>query len=438
MTQDQGQATRHRPMPGRWTSLGLAAALTAALAVPLTTGGAAAAYDSSSVHAVAGRALGTASAPLGGALRAWGENGRGQLGDGVVSLASDLPVRVKLPAGTLVASVRAGDAHSLARTTTGRLLAWGDNTHGQLGDGSTTERNQPVQVKLAAGIKVAAARAGGTHSLALTTSGQALAWGLNSNGQLGDGTTTDRHRPVKVKLPRGTTVTAISAGCSDSFAVTATGRLLAWGDNTHGQLGDGTTIERNRPVKVQLPGGTRVSAVSAGCDHTLAVTTTGHVLAWGRNDGGELGDGTTMDSPTPVQINFLLRGPPIGMLRSLFAGGGFSIALFSSGAMLAWGNNFWGELGDGTTTNSDIPVRVQLPTGTKVTAISAGFNDSYALTTDGRVLAWGFNLFGQLGNGTTTSSDLPVTVHLGPGLVATAIGAGPSGFHSFAIVHKRP
>src|SRR6266568_3059709 len=216
---DQGQAGGGRPTAGRAATRTAAAAtaLTAALVLPAfgagtTAAGAAAAGTTAAGAAAAGTATASAAdhgagraAAAGGSLRAWGLNTFGQLGDGTTT-NSDTPVKVKLPQGTRVASMRAGCDHSLALTTTGHVLAWGYNSDGELGDGTTTNSDTPVKVKLPTGTKIKAIRAGCFHSLALTTTGHVLAWGYNGQGDLGDGTTTSSDSPVKVKLPRGTKV----------------------------------------------------------------------------------------------------------------------------------------------------------------------------------------------------------------------------------------
>ncbi len=432
MTQptDQGQAGGRRAGGGTSAAATIAVTIAAALVFPATGAGttvaSAAAAGRAVAHGTAGRA-----ATAGGSLRAWGLNTFGQLGDGTTT-NSDTPVKVKLPRGTRVTSMRAGCDHSLALTTTGHVLAWGYNSDGELGDGTTTNSDTPVKVKLPAGTKVKAIRAGCFHSLALTTTGHVLAWGYNGQGDLGDGTTTSSDTPVKVKLPQGTKVKAISAGSAHNLALTTTGHVLAWGLNASGQLGDGTTTGSDTPVKVKLPTGTRVIMTAAGEEHSLARTSTGRVLAWGDNTAGALGNGTTTSSLTPVRVKL----PTGTKVRALFAGCLQSLARTKTGHVLAWGDNGAGALGDGTTTSSDTPVRVKLPAGTKVTAVAAGCNHNLALTTTGHVLAWGFNSDGELGNGTTTNSDLPVRVELPAGLVAIAVAAGPEADHSLAIVHK--
>ncbi|WP_018588427.1 RCC1 domain-containing protein, partial [Salinispora arenicola] len=336
---------------------------------------------------------------------AWGQNNDGELGDGTTT-DRDTPVNVDLPAGTEVTDVAAVGDHSLALTSAGTVLAWGQNVHGQLGDGTTTDRDTPVNVDLPPGTDVTAIAAGDDHSLALTSAGTVLAWGQNVHGQLGDGTTTDRDTPVNVDLPPGTDVTAIAAGDDHSLALTSAGTVLAWGQNVHGQLGDGTTTERDTPVNVDLPPGTDVTAIAGGDDHSLALTSAGTVLAWGQNDDGELGDGTTTDRDTPVDVDL-----PAGTeVTDVAAHGDHSLALTSAGTVLAWGNNSSGQLGDGTTTSNSTPVDVDLPAGTEVTAIAGGDSHSLAVTSAGAVLAWGNNSSGQLGDGTTTDRDTPADV----------------------------
>jgi hypothetical protein len=260
--------------------------------------------------------------------------------------------------------------------------------------------------------------------------GSAWAWGYNGAGGLGNGTTTNSSIPVAVSLPSGTTVIAVAAGLSHSLAVTSSGQVLAWGLNSRGQLGNGTTTNSSTPVAVSLPSGTTVTAVAGGGSHSLALTSTGQVLAWGNNGSGQLGNGTRtitgcfcISSPGAVSL-------PSGTTVSAIAGGlAHSLALKSNGQELAWGNNNNGQLGNGTTTNSSTPVAVSLPSGATVTAVAAGQYFSLALTPGSQVLAWGDNVFGQLGNGTTTNSSTPMAVGAFPAVVAIAAGQ----YHSLAI-----
>ena len=435
-------ATRRRP--GRPATARAAGVFAAALAVPalIMAGGSAVAATSAvtAAHKIsAGRHSPGSDAPAGRAastaskfVLAWGRNDFGQLGNGTTT-DSDTPVNVTLPAGRKVTQVRAGCSHTLALTSKGHVLAWGANDNGQLGDGSTTSSDTPVRVRFASGTKITAVRAGCDFSLALTSKGHVLAWGYNGHGQLGDASTASSDTPVRVKFASGTKVTAISAGENFSLARTSKHHALAWGLNSDGQLGTGSTVSRHTPVRVKLPRSAKVKALAAGSKHGLARTSAG-LYAWGNNFSGQLGNGSTTSSDTPVKVD--LQGLHPGHVTSLFAGCGFSLALFSRGALLAWGNNLQGELGDGSTASrSDTPVEVMLPAGATVRSVSAGCVDGYALTVKGHMLAWGYNGNGQLGNGTVTDSGVPVRVSLPAGWRASAAGSGPLAFHALAIVH---
>jgi alpha-tubulin suppressor-like RCC1 family protein len=373
------------------------------------------------------------AAATSGTLRGWGNNILGELGDGT-STNRDAPVKVRLPRGTKITSVRAGCLHTVALTSTGQVLAWGLNLSGQLGDGKTADARTPVKVRLPRHTKITAVRAGCDFGLALTSKGQVLAWGLGVVGQLGDGNHANRRRPVLVKLPKGVKAKAITAGYEDALAISTTGRLYSWGYDSNGQLGDGQAVNRDRPVRVKLPKGTKIKIVSAGGNHGLALSTTGQLYAWGYNGFGQLGDGTTTDQLTPEPINFEFRGHPIGKITSLVAGCNHSLALTSHGVVLAWGYNGFGQLGNASTTSTVTAVGADLPAGVHVRAISAGCNDSLARTAGGHVLAWGYNGDGELGDGTLGDSDVPVSVHLPAGLDAIGIGSGPDASNAFAIV----
>jgi alpha-tubulin suppressor-like RCC1 family protein len=265
--------------------------------------------------------------------------------------------------------------------TPGTGLAWGSNGSGELGNGTNTSSTTPVNVhsttpvnvQLPAGTTITAIAAGFGHSLALTSTGAVLAWGYNANGQLGNGTNTDSTTPVNVQLPAGTTITAIAAGGFHSLALTSTGAVLAWGRNVSGELGNGTTTNSTTPVAVSAPATSGITAIAAGAFHSLAVTSTGAVLAWGRNVSGELGNGTNTDSTTPVAVS----APATGGITAIAAGDGHSLAVTSTGAVLAWGFNADGELGNGTTTDSNTPVAVSAP-ATRITAIAGGGQHSLA------------------------------------------------------------
>jgi alpha-tubulin suppressor-like RCC1 family protein len=419
--------------PGRVAALAAAAVLPLALAIPVAVQ----AGSSPAAGAALGRAPAPAPArtlPAGLSMWGWGTDNDGELGSGTRVPFTDTPVQVKLPSGVSVTATRAGCQDTVALTSKGTAYAWGNDTFGEVGDGgSATARTKPVAVKLPKGAKLTSIRSGCDHNLALTSTGTVLAWGLNKYGQLGDGTTKNRRTPVQVKLPKGTKVTAISTGCNHSLAVTSTGKLYAWGFNKYGQLGDGTTKNRHTPVQVKLPSGAKAGILAGGCDYSLANTSQG-LFGWGQNDEGQFGNDTTTSSTTPVLIPLLFRGAGPGTITSLFAGCDHSMALFSKGGLLAWGNNNAGQLGNGTTASSDKPVVVSIPTGDKIRSIAEGCFNGLALTTTGTVLAWGANAAGELGTGSVAPSDVPIPVDLEPGLVPTAIGSGPAAQHGLAIV----
>ncbi|WP_018215601.1 RCC1 domain-containing protein [Salinispora vitiensis] len=356
-------------------------------------------------------------------ILAWGDNLYGQLGDGTRA-DHGTPMPVSLPPGTTVTGIATGDNHSLALTSTGTVLGWGRNRFGQLGDETKTSRTAPVAVNLPPSTTVTAIAAGRSHSLAITSAGTVLAWGDNFRGQLGDGTTDDSTKPVAVKLPPGTTVTAIAAGEDHSLAITSAGTALSWGSNSVGQLGDGTTNDSTTPVAVSLSPGTTVTDLAAGRFHSLAVTSAGTALGWGDNVHGQLGDGTNTSSNTPVTVS-----PPTGAAFTAVAAGRFhSLAVTSAGTALAAGDNLYGQLGDGTNTSSNTFVTVNLPPGTTITAIAVGRSHSLGVTATGAALAWGINDDRQLGDGSTTNRNTPQAVDLP---VSTTVVGGFG--HSLAL-----
>ena len=329
------------------------------------------------------------------------------------------------PAGTAFTSVSASFAeisHSVAVGADGKLYAWGANNYGQLGNGTTTASTTPVLVHTPAGVTFTRVSVGDSHTLAVGSDGNTYAWGLNSSGQLGDGTTTNRLTPVVVQAPTGVTFSSVNigAGASHSVAIGSDGNTYAWGSNLDGQLGDGTTTNRLTPVVVQAPTGVTFSSISIGSFHNLATGSDGNTYAWGWNAYGQLGDGTTTNRSAPV----LVKVPAGVSFTDLNAGGLHSLVLGSDGKTYAWGYNAFGQLGDGTTTSRSAPVPVKVPAGVSFTDLNAGGLHSLALGSDGKTYAWGYNAFGQLGDGTTTSRSTPVVVKAPSGVTFTSFNAG--------------
>ncbi len=321
-----------------------------------------------------------------GSVKCWGSNSRGQLGDGTTTLRRIAVDVSGLTSG--VSGIATGSGHTCALTTGGGVKCWGGNVLGELGDGTTTQRLTPVDVS-GLSIGVGAIAAGNFHTCARTVGG-VKCWGNNFSGQLGDGTTTNRLTPVHVSgLTSG--VSAIAPGDSHTCALTG-GGVKCWGFNGNGQLGDGSTTNRLTPVDVSgLTSG--VSAIAAGTSHTCALTTGGGLKCWGSNLIGQLGDGTTTDRLTPVDVSGLTSG-----VSGIAAGAAYTCASTTGGGVKCWGSNFRGQLGDGTTTDRHTPVDVSgLTSG--VSAIAAGLSHTCALTTSGGLKCWGSHELGQLGIG---------------------------------------
>jgi alpha-tubulin suppressor-like RCC1 family protein len=307
------------------------------------------------------------------------------LGDGG---AADHSAPVLVGSGYIALS--AGNFHSLAVKSDGTLWAWGYNLFGNLGDGTATNRSTPVFV----GGGYAAVAGGLFHSLALKIDGSLWAWGNNLYGQLGDGTNASHATPVFV----GSGYAAISAGGMHSLALKIDGSLWAWGWNYYGQIGDGTTANHSSPVMVGT-GFTAIATIAAGGAHSLALKSDGSLWAWGNNDSGQLGDGTTTGRLSPVKVD---TG-----YAAIAAGSSHSLGIKTDTNLLAWGSGSLGQLGDGTTTASR-PYPFLLGSG--YSAVAAGNGHSLAIRTDGTLRAWGWNAFGQLGTGLYTDATSPQIV----------------------------
>ncbi|MDT4939034.1 MAG: hypothetical protein QOG80_2705, partial [Pseudonocardiales bacterium] len=350
-----------------------------------------------------------------------GLNNLGQLGTGTTGNAAT-PVANKLPVGTTVTAVAAGYVHSLALTSSGSIYAWGDNTYGELGNGtnSTTASLTPALVNSPAGVTFTAVAVGYYDSLALASDGSVYAWGYNGFGALGISAAVNPTSPTHVNLPAGTTVTKVSAGYGHSLFLTSTGSVYAAGLNNVGQLGNGTLTNTTGTTLVHLPTGTTASDIAAGYAHSLAISSTGGVLSWGYNAFGQLGNNSVANSPVPVAVSL-----GSATATGISAGLSHSVALTSTGGVFAWGDNSGAQLGNGTQTGtSKVPVAVNLAGATAV-SINAGYAHNVARTSTGGVLAWGYNQFGQAGVGTVANVLSPTTVKLPPGANVTLVGLSP-------------
>ena len=289
------------------------------------------------------------------------------------------PVRVHLPAGAKFTAIAAGWNHSLALASDGTLYAWGSNSLGQLGNGIIAQTDAelnvstPVRVVLPTGIKVKAIAAGLDHSLALMVDGTLYAWGSDQFGELGIGkgwTQAPNPVPQRVHLPAGMKTASIVAGAWLSLALGTDGTLYGWGAVGQQIVGtpDSTSPVPLNPPPGILPAGVKITAIASGTFHILMLASDGAVYAWGSNPDGQLGNGTTSST-----ISMARSGLPVGVkATAIVASGGYSLALASDGSVYAWGSNEYGQLGNGTTVRSLTPALVHLPANSIVIAITGG------------------------------------------------------------------
>ena len=327
-------------------------------------------------------------------VRCFGENNWGQLGNGGFANAST-PVTVN--GMTTAVSVGAGIEHSCALLADGTVRCWGTNFVGQLGDGTIgggSALPKPVQ-----GLSgVIGLGSGGFHNCVILSDHTVQCWGRNQDGQLGNGnSTTDSGTPQPVTGLTG--VVALAAGGYHTCALLTDATVRCWGRNDRGQVGDGTTISRSTPVVVS--GMTNAVQLSGGLYHMCALLADATVQCWGQNDSGQIGN-TQVFSSVPVTVGGIANAVAVS------AGVFHSCALLSDGTVHCWGQNGNGQLGNGTTTNSSSPVDVSgLDDVVRVTG--AGLH-TCAILSNSAAQCWGYNVYGQLGNGNTTDSPIPVPV----------------------------
>lgn len=355
-----------------------------------------------------------------GTLWAWGSNTNGRLGDGTTSTRR---APVQIGAATNWRQVSAGTEHSVGTRTDGTLWAWGRNNNGQIGQGNTTTVEYTSPTQIGADNDWAWVVSGANHCVAVKTTGTLWAWGLNSSGQLGDGSTTLRSAPVQV----GTVTTwsqlghQLHAGGDSTLAIRTNGTLWAWGSNSNGQLGDGSTTNRNAPVQIGTV--TTWSRITGTTISSIGLRTNGTLWTWGANGSGQLGDGTLTERNSPAQLGTTTTW------QAMSGGASHFLARQSDGSLWSWGLNSSGQLGQGRANLATGNTPQRVGTASNWSEMVGGANFSLATTTDGGLRGWGSNNSSQLGY--LPRLPLPLYPQLGP---VTAAAAGGSNHSAFILV----
>lgn len=337
-----------------------------------------------------------------GAAYCWGANNARQLGSGSVAESMNTPDSVQT--AVRFVSISAGGDHTCGLTSAGAAYCWGSGSNGKLGDNTEAPKMTPVAVHQM-GRQFVAISAGYEHTCALTTAGAAYCWGKGESGRLGNGLGNNRLSPVQVSGLDGKVLVSISAGYAHTCAVASDGEAFCWGAGGWGQLGNNDDLDAFGPVAVQPDVALEFAAISAGMDHTCAITTAGEPYCWGDNSDGQLGAGAVGGSlKKPRQVR-----PHTLRLVAISAGSYHNCGITASGDTHCWGDGSAGQLGNGSTTRAAQAVPVT-SVGQEVTAISAGGHFACGATSGGSAYCWGANEVGQLGNGSNSATNAPANV----------------------------
>lgn len=354
-----------------------------------------------------------------GTLWAWGYNGNWQINNGPI--VSSIPTQIGTATNWI--AVAAGGQHSLALKSDGTLWAWGRNDNGEIGDGNTYNTvDAPKQVGI--GIAWTKIFAGEAQSFAIAANGALYGWGKNELGQLGLGNVTPKILTPTIIIPASTNnVVHVSSGEFHTLVIKSNGTLWAWGLNNNGQLGNGTSINRLAPI--QIGTATNWAGIAVGGIHSLAIKLDGTLWAWGDNGYGQLGNGTNTNSNIPIQVGTATNWVNVS------AGYNHSLATKSDGTAWAWGINDYGQTGLGQWA-SGLESPQQIGTATNWVTTGSGYSNSFGIASDGTYWAWGDNGYGQSGNNNTNASLLysPVQITSAPNVTALALSGSIITFNS--------
>ncbi len=360
---------------------------------------------------VAAGAYHTCAVTGAGGVICWGSSGEGQLGNGSFTNAQPTPTPVTgLSSG--VVRLATGAYHTCAVTSAGVVWCWGSDLNGALGDNSTVNEANPVQVGgLLLGEFVVDVKANSQSTCALTNSGSIYCWGDGSSGELGNGTTTDSLLPVLVDTPSNVPATALGLGNYFACASTGSSGFFCWGANTSGQFGDGATNNNPAPIPAYSPGGAWGNfVVLAPADgYTCGINLAGALYCWGSNSSQDINSGSqTQIYTTPQAVPSLSSG-----VLDVRLGGNFTCALTVAGQVACWGTNAQGQLGNGGLPNDGNPAEV-VGLSEDVVSIAGGYEHACAATASGHIWCWGYDGFGEIGPalapGNSAQSDVPVLV----------------------------
>ena len=378
----------------------------------------------------------------GGSLYCWGSNTNGQLaeeiGSGYGGNATSIPKAVSLPTGRVAIDVQVGGSGTVcAILDDGSLYCWGQNSEGTVGDGSTSDRTSPTRTMTPTSSSVSSASIGHTTACAVMDDGSLYCWGSGQYGALGLGNNISHLTPQMVgndpssyQGGNGSLVTDISvdvipmvtAGSEHTCALTYNGTVWCWGGNHMGQLGVGDTLTRTTPVEVALPNGSRSTLIDAGGYHTCSIMQDNTVMCWGDIEGA-----------VPSVLPYHVQMPPNSTVNSISVGSHHACVIMDNATIWCWGPNWQGEIGDGTTNSSSAPSLVHLPQYESPISVSAGHLATCAAMDSGNAYCWGNGNLGQIGNALFADTSTPVQVTLPAGKEVLDISAG--GNHACAILN---